>query len=81
MLKEEEEITMKTKMYDFVLGKCAVMEDKSRFLDLWLETKGNPCLVCGVDKSNCSFYIELSEKGVLGKEKSIERRRSRDRDP
>ena len=71
---------MEIKMYDFVSGKCAVMEDKSRFIDCWIETNGNPCLVCDMDKSNCSFYMELSEKGVLGKEESIERR-SRDRNP
>jgi len=71
-------MTRQVKMYDFVSSRCTVMEDKSRFVDCWLATKGNPCLACDVDKSNCSFYKELTDKGALGKEERIERR-ARDR--
>jgi len=35
------------------------------FIENWLNTNGNPCLVCGKDKFKCNYYRELVESGII----------------
>ena len=52
-------------MCDFVRSGCESAKESENFLDDWFKTKRNPCSICGKDKSKCSFYKELVDKGVI----------------
>lgn len=53
------------KMHDFVRNGCKAVTDSEKFLNDWFETKKNPCSVCSIDKSECSFYQKLVGIKVL----------------
>jgi hypothetical protein len=59
----------KKSMCDFVYGDCEAVKDPSKFVDIWITTDRNPCVVCGIVKSQCKFYKEMVVKGVFGEEK------------
>jgi hypothetical protein len=68
-------VSCKLKMPEFVVGGCRATQDAKKFVADWLKTAGNPCSVCGNDRSNCSFYKELLDSGdisVLVKARSKE---------
>ena len=48
-------------LYDFIFGGCAAIRNTEKFLDVWLETRGNPCSVCVEDKAKCPYYKKLEE--------------------
>lgn len=54
-------MSKKFKMHNFVSGGCVAVKDKEKFLNNWFDTTGNPCLVCGEDKSECPYYKKLKE--------------------
>jgi hypothetical protein len=53
----------KLKMAEFAVGGCEATHDVKKFVTDWLRTAGNPCSVCGNDKSKCSFYQQLVSGG------------------
>jgi hypothetical protein len=60
----------KVKMCGFVYGDCDLVKESRTFVSVWLMTKGNPCLKCGTDKNECSFYKELAAKGHFNEEEN-----------
>jgi hypothetical protein len=46
-------------MHAFVSGGCLAIKESKTFLDDWFQTNRNPCSVCKMDKSLCSFYKGL----------------------
>src|ERR1700681_3787445 len=50
---------------NFVSDKCEAVKESKEFVDEWFDTNGNPCSVCHNEKSKCSYYNELVEKGVV----------------
>ena len=60
----------KKNMCDFVYGGCEVVKEPEKFIAMWLNANGNPCSVCGEDKSKCSFYRKLIENGVIAEKEN-----------
>lgn len=56
-------------MCDFVCCGCESAKETKKFIDDWFKTKGNPCSICGHDKSKCNFYKELVASGRLTEQK------------
>jgi hypothetical protein len=50
----------KIRIIDLIINKCEATHFKE-FVDYWVVTQGNPCLLCGVDKSRCDFFKHLAE--------------------
>jgi hypothetical protein len=46
-------------------NKCEVMKEQEKFLYYWCTTESNPCPKCSKDKSKCSYYKKLVERGIL----------------
>jgi len=61
-MRSEHEI----RIIDFILGQCDATHSK-QFVDYWLVTNGSPCYICGNEKSTCSFFNALLERGALSK--------------
>ena len=57
----------KMSIYDFVYGGCWMERRSAQFVTSWLETKGNPCSICGEEKTKCAFYKELVSKKIIDK--------------
>ena len=55
----------KTMMSDFVHGRCKAVKEPKKFVALWMKSKGNPCLVCDMDQSNCRYYKILVDRGAI----------------
>ena len=56
--------------WDFIFGGCRLVEVSEKFAAIWLDTKGDPCSICGKDKPLCSFYRKLTDGGVIVKKDS-----------
>ena len=65
----EEVFKMAKKMsiYDFVYGDCWMAKGSGLLVTVWLKTKGNPCSICGEEKTKCAFYKELVSKKIIDK--------------
>ena len=57
-------------MCDFVRSGCEAVKEPEKFLHDWFKTNGNPCSVCGTDKSQCKYYKILVDKGVISEEEN-----------
>jgi hypothetical protein len=55
----------KISMCEFVFGRCRSAKEPEWFAGIWLKTKGNPCLNCSDDLTNCRFYRVLLGREVL----------------
>lgn len=58
----------KIQMHHFICSTCEVVNEMNNFIENWFETNGNPCLICNWDKSACSCYQDLIERGAIVEE-------------
>ena len=54
-------------MCDFLHSGCEAVKEPKEFVADWTRTKGNPCLVCDIDHSECRFYKTLVNSGAMAK--------------
>jgi hypothetical protein len=47
---------------DFIDSKCEAVNESEIFVHDWIETNGNPCSICYMDRSECCFYKEMVER-------------------
>ena len=61
---------MRTKinMWEFVPHNCEAMKEPEKFLEDWYRTESNPCSICSSDKSHCSYFKNLVERGIIDDE-------------
>ena len=55
----------KKSAWDFIYGGCESVTESERFAAGWIKTNGNPCSVCGNDKSKCGYYKDLVDHLVI----------------